>query len=231
MFDTDSRHIKEWTSCVQLAFGKSLAKKWCEDDTRRFLFQENNTQNWSINSNEVCRNKEFSFLETWHMRLRHPSLKITKHVMNLVSNKYKNIVLDTSWFFCTAYQLEKIHKLTFINLVNKRTEPLEIIHFSIRGQALIVSSLGFKWYAHFIDEYSKLFWFNFLKKKSNCMKVFVMFRVKVELLTRKKFKMLQIDREGEYNSLMTFLRSHGIERKNVLSIYYWENGLVEWMHK
>lgn len=52
------------------------------------------------------------------------------------------------------------------------------------------------------------------------MKVFVMFKVKVELLTRKKFKMLQIDREGEYNSLMTFLRSHGIERKNVLSIYY-----------
>jgi hypothetical protein len=54
---------------------------------------------------------------------------------------------------CNDCNKAKAHVLSFIFSSCYASSPLEVIHSDLWGPSLIVSSNGFKYYVHFIDEY------------------------------------------------------------------------------
>ena len=60
--------------------------------------------------------------------------------------------------FCLACQYGKSHGLTFPSLETKTTTPLERIHANIWGATPINSIIGYKYYIHFLDDYTRYTW-------------------------------------------------------------------------
>ena len=98
----------------------------------------------------------FSSIKTtlfnWHHRLGHPALPILKHIISTHA-------LDTTssrmlQFSCNACHCNKSHKLSFSMSTLISTRPLQII-FSDVWTSPILSSDGYKYYAIFIDHFTK----------------------------------------------------------------------------
>ena len=63
---------------------------------------------------------------------------------------------------------------------------------------MLVPSLGgYRYYVSFIEDYSKMTWIYFLKKKTKVFKRFLEFKSLVENQTDRKIKVLRTDNGGE----------------------------------
>jgi histone deacetylase 1/2 len=90
----------------------------------------------------------------WHMRLGHPSSVVVHQVLcdNSIpfSESNKESVCDTC-------QMAKSHQLPYPKSTSVSTSPLELVFSDVWGPAS--ESFGrFKYYASFIDDYSKFTW-------------------------------------------------------------------------
>ena len=65
---------------------------------------------------------------------------------------------------------------------------LELVHSDVFGPVLVPSLGGSKYYLSFIDEFSKMTWIYFLKKKSEVFEKFLEFKALVENQTEKGSK-------------------------------------------
>ena len=81
----------------------------------------------------------------------------------------------------------------------------------------------------FIDDYTRMTWVTFLKKKSEAFEKFKIFKEMVENETHVKIKCLRSDNGGEFNSneFNEFCKTHGIKRQFSVANTPQQNDVVE----
>jgi transposase InsO family protein len=80
-----------------------------------------------------------------------------------------------------------------------------------------------------IDEFSRLTWFSFLREKYDAFEKFKNFKALVENQTRRKLKVIRLDRGGEFLSrdFKELHHRHGIKREYTIPGTPQQNGVVE----
>lgn len=97
--------------------------------------------------------------------------------------------------------------LPFKNSSSHAKEILELVHTNVWGPAPVTSSSGFKYYVHFLDDFSRFTWIYPLKQKSDIAQAFTQFKNMAENLFNKRIKTIQCDGGGEYK----VVQNHAIE--------------------
>jgi transposase InsO family protein len=80
-----------------------------------------------------------------------------------------------------------------------------------------------------IDDYSRLTWVAFLKRKDEAFEKFKIFKSLTETQTGKRLKAVRSDRGGEFMSryFKEVCDEHGIKREYTIPITPQQNGVVE----
>ena len=81
-----------------------------------------------------------------------------------------------------------------------------MIRTDIWGPSPTLSTYGYKYYIHFIDNHSRYTWVYLLKAKSEALNSFRHFKTQVELQLGLKIKAIQTDGGGEHRAFAPFLR-------------------------
>ena len=94
----------------------------------------------------------------WHWRLGHPSLQKIWSIILVESS--------ISSLGCDSCELGKHHRATFPSRVNSRSSfPFELVHSNIWGPNHMPSIKGFRYFLLFVDDFSRMTWLYFLKKR------------------------------------------------------------------
>ena len=156
----------------------------------------------------------------WQNRLGHPLARVFDKILHLVDDYVTSRKVD----FCNACPLGKAHRL-FSGLSNFRAKnPLEIVHSDVWGPAPLLSNEGYKYYVHFIDDYSRYTWVYPLQTKSEFKIAFIQFHSMAERLFNKKLVCLQSDWGREYKSLTPLLQQLGIQFRHSCPYAHHQNG-------
>lgn len=112
-------------------------------------------------------------------------------------------------------------------------EPLAKIHCELWGKAPIISVQGFKYYALFVDDFSRFNWLYPLKKKSDFLRCFIAFHKLVEKQIGKSVKIFQSDGSGEFSKkeFFDYLSDHGIAHRLSCLGTPEQNGVAERKHR
>lgn len=164
----------------------------------------------------------------WHMRLGHPSERVLNQVLQSCNEKFE---FNERLSFCDACQFGKSHLLPFKHSISHASKPLDLIHTDIWGPSPIQSTSGFRFYIHFIDDFSRFTWIFPLKCKSDALKTFVEFKKLVENKIERKIKCLQSDMGGEYQGFINFVKDQGVEFRHSCPHTSTQNGRVERKHR
>lgn len=144
---------------------------------------------YQLPSSTTATNKNFhvflSIKETWHRKLGHPNSKVLSEVMKKCNIKAPR---QEEFEFCEACQFGKAHNLPFQKSDSHALEPLDLVHSDVWGPAPISYVSGFKYYVHFLDDYSRFTWIYPLKQKSDVLQAFIQFKNLVENQFNKKIK-------------------------------------------
>ena len=120
--------------------------------------------------------------------------------MQILENK--QAINVSHWFtkntVCNSCQLGKRCKLPFNNSKSISTFPLEKVHSDLWGPAPIPSSQNFRYYAIFVDDFTRYTWLYPLKNKSDFLQCFLKFQALVENFFDRKIKIFQSDGGGEF---------------------------------
>jgi len=111
-----------------------------------------------------------SIKESWHRRHGHPNNTVLDRVLKICNVKLSS---RDHFNFSEACQYGKMHFLPFKTSSSHAKEILELVHTDVWGPAPIISSSGFKYYVHFIDDFSRFTWIYPLKHKSNIAQAFI----------------------------------------------------------
>jgi hypothetical protein len=93
---------------------------------------------------------------------------------------------------CDACQRGKMHQLPYPKSSSVSKFPLEPIFSDVWGSAPELVG-RFKYYASFIDDFSKFMWIYLIKKKYEVFQCFHEFQNLVEMLFDRKIKFVQTD--------------------------------------
>ena len=139
----------------------------------------------------------------------------------------------TTKSLCEACQLGKSTRLPFISSSFTASRPLERVHCDLWGPTTITSVQGFRYYAVFIDHYSRFSWIYPLKLKSDFYNIFLAFHKLVENQLSQKISVFQCDGGGEFVShkFLQHLQSHGIQQQLSCPHTPQQNGLAERKHR
>ena len=168
----------------------------------------------------------------WHQRLEHISEKglFAMHSKGMVEG-----LPDCSSEFdlCEHCIYGKQNCVRFPSISTRAKGILELVHSDVFGP-MSVPSLGVSWYyVSFIDDFSRMTWIYFLKKKLEVFERFLEFEALVENQIDRKIEVLRTDNGGElcgreFNQLC---KEHGIARQNTTPYTPRQNGVFERMNK
>jgi len=163
----------------------------------------------------------------WHFRLGHPSFEVVNRVVQ--KNKLLVSPLNSNKHaLCSSCQLGKSKKLPFHHSTRISESLLQLIHSDL-WTSPVPSMSGYKYYALFVDDYSRYSWIYPLYTKAETFDAFVKFKALVENQFSTKIKQLQSDGGGEYmsNQFQAFLLHHGIVFRKSCPYSFPQNGLAE----
>lgn len=171
-----------------------------------------------------------SLFTKWHERYGHLNVRSlinlsrSEMVRGLILKNYPNNI------DCETCIKGKICSLPFgQNNSIKSSAVLELVHSDICGPMRTTSLGGFKYFALFIDDFSRKIFVHFLKKKSDIFEVFKTFKNRVERETGNQIKVLRTDNGCEYVSgeFNKFLDKEGIRRNLTVQYTPQQNGVAE----
>ena len=214
-FDSDSVVVKDKQTRQLLTKGSRQKDLYVLENPRFMTFYSHRQQ---VTSDDV-----------WHKRLGHPHQDV---LQRLAANKAISINKSSSQL-CEACQLGKSSRLPFSASEFVATKPLERVHCDLWGPSPVVSTQGFRFYAVFVDHYSRYSWLYPLKLKSDFFSVFLSFQKYVEHQLDCKIKSLQTDGGGEFTStqLKQHLVSCGIKHQLSCPHTPQQNGVAERKHR
>lgn len=99
------------------------------------------------------------------------------------------------------------------------------------GPSPYVSSEGYKYYIHFVDDFTRFTWIFPLKAKSEAFTRVTQFQAFVERQFDTKLKCLQTDWGGEYISLLPLLENLGINFRHPCPHTHQQHGKAERKHQ
>lgn len=132
--------------------------------------------------------------------------------------------IDSS--FCTACCLGKIRR-PFPPTLNECPAPLHLMHTNLWGPSPIPSSSGYKYYIHFVDDYTKFTWIYLLRNKSEAFPIFCQFKAQLELLLESQIKSTQSDKGDAFTDS---LKTSGIHHRACPGAQQ-QNGTAERKHR
>jgi hypothetical protein len=164
-------------------------------------------------------NKEEESL-LWHQRMGHPSDNTLQ-------------LLDSRWFMnsnkCDICHFPKEHRLPFPYSLHTSSKPFELVHSDIWSPASTMSHDGFRYFAIFIDDFTRATWLYLLKAKSDVLFVFENSCCLVSTQYDSKIKILRTDNGKEYTSrdFSIILKTCGIIHQTTCIGTPQQNGVAE----
>ena len=165
----------------------------------------------------------------WHKRLGHFHTKGLQRMFNFGAVTGLS-PLHFSNQPCTGCHLGKNARKKMPKQTRYHTEQiLELIHSDVCGPFRVKSLGGCRYFATFIDDYSRRVWIYFLSNKSQVLSKFQHFVHQVKTATGRRVKALRTDNGGEYISreFSDYWSSKGITRELVPPYTPERNGVAE----
>ena len=139
----------------------------------------------------ICTSTEALFL--LHSRLSHPSLskfrKLIPHFSSLSSLE------------CESCQLGKHTRVWFPKRLDPRTKsPFDLVHIDVWGPSRSTSTLGFRYFVTFIDDYSRCTWLFLMKTRVKLFSIFQKFHAEIRTQFNTSIRVLRSDNAKEYFS-------------------------------
>ena len=157
-----------------------------------------------------------------HSCLGHPSLsKFRKPVPNFSS---------LSSLQCESCQLRKHTRVLFPKRLDPRTKsPFETVHTDVWGPSRFTSTLGFRYFVTFIDDYSRCTWLFLMKTRVELFSIFQKFNAEIRTQFNTSIRILRSDNAKEYFStpFSSFMSSHGILHLSSCVYTPQQNGVAE----
>ena len=110
--------------------------------------------------------------------------------------------------------MAKHNKIYFPSKKFTTIEKLEIVHTDLSSPSKTRGFYGERYFMILVDEFTRMMWVAFLKKKSEAFEKFKIFKNRVENEFCVKIKCLISDRRGEFTSreFNMFCEENGIKR-------------------
>lgn len=135
---------------------------------------------------------------------------------------------------CAPCQLAKSKHLPFIANEKCSAHILDLVHYDLWGPAPVYTSYGFRYYAIFVDDFSRFTWLYPLHYKYDFFQIFVQFKSFVENQFGTSLKELEYQNDGgmEFTNrrLQDFFRTHGIRHNMSCPHTPAQNGRAEGKH-
>jgi hypothetical protein len=151
----------------------------------------------------------------WHKRMGHMIfdnlVKLnTKQVLRNMPN-----ITKPSNIICKQCQHGKLLRKSFKPKEYTTSKPLELVHTDLCGPTRTKIMQGDNYFMLLIDDYTRMTWFAFLKKKSEAFENFKAFKALVENDIDLKIKCLRLDNGGDFtsNEIEEFCETRGIKRQ------------------
>ncbi|KAJ9552406.1 LOW QUALITY PROTEIN: hypothetical protein OSB04_016451 [Centaurea solstitialis] len=166
----------------------------------------------------------------WHSRLGHVSFDTIKLLNNLGHLSVTSLLPTPG--FCSSCQLAKSKRLSFDNNDKRAPHVLDLVHCDLWGPAP-TQSMGYNYYAVFVDDYSRFTWMFPLRAKSEFFNVFLQFQTFVENQFTCKIKVFQSDDGGEFTNarLQQHFQKCGIHHAMSCPYTPAQNGRAERKHR
>ena len=90
--------------------------------------------------------------------------------------------------------------------------PFELVHTDVWSPSRSASTLGFRYFVTFIDDYSRCIWLFLMKTRAELFSIFKKFHVEIRTQLNTSIRILRSDNAEEYFSMSfsSFMSSHGI---------------------
>ena len=160
----------------------------------------------------------------WHGRLGHVNFNSMRRLIKF--NCIPNFHIDSK-YKCETCVEAKLTRASFKS-VERKTEPLDMIHTDICDLKSLPTKGGNKYFITFIDDCTKYCYVYLLKSKDEAIDKFVLYKNEVENQLNKKIKVVRSDRGGEYVSPFADLcAKHGIRHEFTAPYSPQQNGIAE----
>lgn len=166
----------------------------------------------------------------WHERYGHLNAKSLNNIIRNDLVRGIDIKAVPAKINCDVCAKGKMCSLPFgSNSAINSKAVLDLVHSDICGPMRTTSLGGCKYFALFIDDFSRKIFIHFLKQKSDVLDAFKAFKSRVERQTGMKIKTLRSDNGCEYVSgeFSRFLQSEGIQRQLTVQYTPQQNGVAE----
>lgn len=140
-------------------------------------------------SSKSCSVSKF----VWHQRLGHVADRV---VNSIVKSCNFPVSMNEKSIFCDSCQLGKSHRLPFSRSVSCSSQPLALVHCDLWGSSPVPSTLGYRFYISFVDDFTRLTHIYPLKLKSDVLSACCQYKALVENQFEKRIKTLQTDWGG-----------------------------------
>ena len=160
----------------------------------------------------------------WHGRLGHVNFNSIRRLIKL--NSIPNFQIDSN-HKCETCVEAKLTRSSF-KPVERKTEPLDMIHTDVCDLKSIPTRNGFKYFITFIDDNTKYCYVYLLKSKDEAIETFIAYKNEVENQLERKIKVVRSDRGGEYVSpFAEFCSQNGIRHEFTAPYSPQSNGIAE----
>ncbi|KAJ0556958.1 putative RNA-directed DNA polymerase [Helianthus annuus] len=163
----------------------------------------------------------------WHQRYGH----LNENSLRTLSDKdlVAGLPRIRSLALCEGCIYGKQVRRSFPTHAWRSSQPLQLIHADLCGPMPTPSLGGNRYFFLLIDDYTRMSWVYFLKKKSESFEKFKFFKARVERESGKLLKTLRTDRGGEFCSseFTVFCEQQGIHRELTAPYTPEQNGVAE----
>ena len=153
-----------------------------------------------LENEEQCNMNQIDESKLWHRRIGHLNfnniVKISKK--GVVRNLLK--IIKPPSYVCRHHLHGKQTKTSFKIKEHTPSQRLEIIQTDLCGPTRTKSMQGERYLMSFIDDYTRMTWVAFLKRKSKVFMKSKSFKALVENETTLKIKCIRSDNGGEFTS-------------------------------
>lgn len=163
----------------------------------------------------------------WHLRLGHPSSRVTALTLNRFYLPTSNHALPP----CSACAQAKAHALPPPLSPTRVSKPFRLLFIDVWGLALILSSKGCCFYLSIVDNFSKYIWIFPMQSKSSVSTLFLAFSNYVKNCFSSKIISVQSDWGGEFRPLHNIFKKIRISYRITCPYSHQQNESVERRHK
>ena len=140
-----------------------------------------------------------------HSRLRHPNISKFRKMVPQFSS--------LSSMECESCHLGKHTCIPFPNSLDEQTKShFKLVYTNVWGPSRTESTLGFRYFVTFVDDYSRCTWLFLMKTRAELFSIFQKFHVEVRTHFNTSIHILRSDNVKEYlsASFSSFMSSHRI---------------------